>query len=385
MNSREPFSLSMLYWARARRPSRRFSLQDQDSAGPTHCRLSMNHRLSRNRLFMNRFAPILTLAVAAALLAAGCGGGSSSDLSNSDVAVVGSTHITKPQFDALMAQAKNSFKSQNRPFPKAGTQDFQTLKNQAVTLLVQQAEREEKAKDLGIEISDKQIDARLKQIKKQYFQGSETKYQTQLKKQGLTDDQVRRDIKAQLVSEAVFKKVTKNVKVTDADVHTYYTQHPQLYAQPQSRQVRHILVKSKKQADQLEAKLKAGASFAALAKQYSQDPGSKTTGGKLTVSRGQTVPAFDAKAFTLKTNQTSPPVHTQYRWHIIQALGPVKPAKTTPEKQVSDSIKQQLVQTKKNEQMTNWVNGLEKDFKGKVKYATGYTPPSTSTTATTTG
>jgi parvulin-like peptidyl-prolyl isomerase len=333
---------------------------------------------------MKRLVSILTLVVAAVLLA-GCGGGSSSGLDSSDVAVVGSTHITKAQFDALMAQAKNSFKSQNRPFPKAGTQDFQTLKNQAVTLLVQQAEREEKAKDLGVDISDKQIDARLTQIKKQYFQGSEAKYKAQLKKQGLTDEQVRRDIKAQLVSEEVFKKVTKNVKVSNADVHDYYVQHPQLYAQPQSRDVRHILVKTKKQADSIEAQLKAGGSFAALAKKYSQDPGSKSTGGKLTVSRGQTVPAFDAKSFTLKTNEISAPVHTQYGWHIIQALGPVKPAKTTPEKQVSDSIKQQLVQTKKNEQMTNWVNGLEKDFKGKVKYATGFTPPATSTSATTTG
>ena len=330
--------------------------------------------------------PILTLVAVAALLAAGCGGGSNADLGGSDVAVVGSTHITKTQFDALMAQAKNSFKSQNRPFPKAGTQDFQTLKNQAVTLLVQQAEREEKAKDdLGVDISEKQIDARLAQIKKQYFQGSEKKYLAQLKKQGLTDEQVRRDIKAQLISEEVFKKVTKNVKVSDADVHDYYIQHPQLYAQPQSRDVRHILVKSKKLADSIYAQLKAGGNFAALAKKYSQDPGSATSGGKLTVSRGQTVPAFDAKSFTLKTNEISRPVHTQYGWHIIQALSAVKPAKTTPEKQVSESIKQQLVQTKKNEQMTNWVNGLEKDFKGKVKYATGYTPPSTNTGATTTG
>jgi parvulin-like peptidyl-prolyl isomerase len=334
---------------------------------------------------MNLRLPILTLAVAAALLGAGCGGDKAS-LGGSDVAVVGSTHITKTQFDALMSQAKNSFKSQGRPFPKAGTQDFQTLKNQAVTLLVQQAEREEKAKDLGIEIDDKKIDARLRQIKKQYFQGSEKKYLAQLKKQGLTDEQVRRDIKAQLISEEVFKKVTKDVKVTDADVHDYYIQHPQLYAQPQSRDVRHILVKTKKLADSIYAQLKAGGDFAALAKKYSTDPGSKSTGGKLTVSRGQTVPPFDAKAFTLKVNELSRPVKTQYGWHVIQALGPVKPAKTTPEKQVAASIKQQLIQTKKNEEMTNWVNSLEKDFKGKVDYATGYTPPATATgTTTTTG
>lgn len=325
------------------------------------------------------------VAVSAALFAAGCGGGNAS-LAGSDVAVVGSTHIKKSEFDALLAQAKKSFKSQGRPFPKAGSQDFQALKNQAVTLLVQKAEREEKAKDMGIKVSDKKIEERLGQIKKQYFQGSEAKYKAQLKKQGLTDEQVRSDIKAQLISEEVFKKLTADVKVSATDVHEYYIQHPQLYAQPQSRQVRHILVKTKALADKLYAQLKGGADFAKLAKQYSQDPGSKSTGGKLTVSRGQTVPQFDAKAFTLKTNELSQPVKTQYGWHIIQALGPVKPAKTTPEKQVSAQIRQQLLQQKKNEEMTSWIKGLDDDFKGKVKYATGYTPPSTATTsATTTG
>ncbi len=328
--------------------------------------------------------PIAILAAVAAFVVAGCGGGTAS-LKGADVAVVGGTHITKDQFDALLAQAKKSFKSQGRTFPKAGSQDYQTLKNQAVTLLVQQAEREEKAKDMGVEVTDKKIDSRLGQIKKQYFQGSEAKYKAQLKKQGLTDEQVRRDIKAQLISEEVFKKITADVKVSDADVHDYYVQHPQLYAQPQSREVRHILVKTKTLADKIYSQLKGGADFAKLAKQYSEDPGSKTTGGKLTVSRGQTVPQFDAKAFSLKVNEISQPVKTQYGWHVIQALGPVKPAKTTPEKQVKDSIKQQLLQTKKNEEMTKWVNGLEKDFKGKVKYATGYTPPSTDTGATTTG
>jgi parvulin-like peptidyl-prolyl isomerase len=309
-------------------------------------------------------------------LVAGCGGGGSADVSDEDVAVVGSRHIDKSQFDALMAQAERSFKSQGRKFPKQGTPDYATIKTQAVTLLVQQAEREDKAADMGVDLSDEDVDKRLAQIKKQYFGGSEKKYKAQLKKQGLTDDQVRRDIRAQLISEKIFKKVTGDVNVTDAQIHDYYIQHPQLYAQPQSRDVRHILVKNKALADKLYAQLKGGGDFAALAKKYSQDPGSKSQGGKLTVSKGQTVPPFDKMAFALKTKELSKPVKTQYGWHIIQALTAVKPRTTTPEKKVKESIRQQLVQQKKNEAMTTWVNGLTKDFcKGdKVKYQVGFKP-----------
>ena len=309
-------------------------------------------------------------------LGAGCGGGGSADVSDDDVAVVGSRHIDKSQFDALMAQAERSFKSQGRKFPKQGTPDYATIKTQAVTLLVQQAEREDKAADMGVELSDEDVDKRLAQIKKQYFGGSEKKYKAQLKKQGLNDEQVRRDIRAQLISERIFKKVTGDVKVTDDQIHDYYIQHPQLYAQPQSRDVRHILVKNKALADKIYAQLKGGGDFAKLAKKYSQDPGSKSQGGKLTVSKGQTVPPFDKRAFELKTDELSQPVKTQYGWHIIQAVTAVKPRTTTPENKVKESIRQQLAQQKKNAAMTDWVNDLTKDFcKGdEVKYQVGYKP-----------
>jgi parvulin-like peptidyl-prolyl isomerase len=325
-----------------------------------------------------RALPILG---AVAALAAGCGGGGgSASLGGEDIAVVDTIHITRGQFDALLDQARRQYRQQGRPFPKAGTQDYAALKNQAVTVLVQQAEREVRAKEMGIAVSDKQVDARLKQIKQQYFQGSDKKYETQLKKQGLTDEQVRADIKSQLIAEKVFQKVTADAKVGDDEIHEYYIQHPQLYARPQSREVRHILVKKQDLADQLYAQLKSGSSFSALAKKYSQDPGSKDNGGKLTVSRGQTVPPFDAKVFSLKTHEVSKPVKTQYGWHIIEALGPIKPATTTPESQVKDSIREQLLQTKKNEKMTEWVNDTEKKLKGKIDYQAGYKPPTQTTT-----
>ena len=102
-------------------------------------------------------------------------------LQSDDVAVVGDTHISKADYDALIAQAKRSFAQQTPPrVPAQGTPEFQTIRGQAVTLLVQQAEREEKATSEGIKITEKQIDARLAQIKKQYFQNSEAKYKAQL-------------------------------------------------------------------------------------------------------------------------------------------------------------------------------------------------------------
>jgi foldase protein PrsA len=337
---------------------------------------------------MRQTKTLLLLAFAFVVLAAGCGGSSkdsSKKVPGDAIAVVNGSSIAKTEYDGLISQAKKSYKAQKRTFPKVGTSEYNVLKNQAVQFLVQRQQFEQKANELGVKVSDKQIDDRLKQIKKQYFGGDQKRYEQQLKQQGLTDVQVRRDIRAQLVQEGIFKKVTGDAKVSDADIEAYYKKNKAQYGTAESRDVRHILVSTKKLADQLYTRIKAGEDFAKLAKKYSKDPGSKNQGGKLTVSRGQTVAPFDKTAFLLPKNSVSRPVKTQYGYHIIQALSAVKPAKTTPLKDVKASIKQQLEQTKKNEAMTKWVEKTKKEFSNQTTYQVGFAPPKTATTSTTTG
>jgi foldase protein PrsA len=326
--------------------------------------------------------PVLFIALLVLGLAA-CGGGGTKDVPDNAVAVVGDVEIAKPQFDQLMDQAKRSYKQQKREFPKSGTPEYVNLRNQAMKFLVQRAEFSQEAPDLGVKIDDKKVDERLAQIKKQYFQGDEKKYKQQLAQQHLTEEQVKADIRASLTSEEIFKAVTDEVKVNDPDIEKYYNEHKDQYGQPESRDVRHILVKTKAQADKLYAELQGGADFAALAKKNSIDPGSKNQGGKLTISKGQTVAPFDQTAFLLEKGKISRPVKTQYGYHIIEPISDVKPAKTTPLKDVKEAIKQQLLQEKKNDAMQKWLKDLDKDYEDKIVYQTGYAPPKTATTATT--
>jgi parvulin-like peptidyl-prolyl isomerase len=332
---------------------------------------------------MRYLATTILLAALVAVLA-GCGGGGSSSVPSDSVAQVNGQSISQEQFNQLLAQAKKSYQTQKRKWPAAGTTEYDTLKNQAVAYLVQREEFQQEADKLGVKISDADVEKRLKQIKKQYFGGSESKYKSQLKSQGLTDAQVKEDIRAQLVQEKIFKKVTGDVKVTDTDAKKYYDQHQSQYGTPESRDVAHILVKSKKLADQLYQRVKNGEDFSKLAKKYSQDPGSKAQGGKLTISKGQTVGPFDQTAFLLPTGKFSHPIKTDFGWHIIKALSAIKPAKTTPYSKVKASIKQQLLQQKRNGAMTNWSNKLKKDFNGKISYQTGYAPATTAAAGTTT-
>jgi foldase protein PrsA len=328
----------------------------------------------------------LLLLAPLALLAASCGGGGNgSSLSPTDVAVVAGTHITRAELDRRMQQAKCSYDLQKQDFPKAGSPEYQSIQSQILQNLVQRAELAQEAPKLDVSVSAKKLEDQLKQLKKQYFGGSEKRYLTELKRQCITDAEVRNDVSANLLSDEIYKNVTADVKVSEAEAKAYYTENPQVYKQPQTRVVRHILVKKKDLADRLYAQLKSGGDFAALAKQHSTDPGSKAQGGRLTISKGQTVAEFDKTAFALKTGELSKPVKTQFGWHIIEALKATTPPKSTPFSQVKEAIRQQLLQQKRSAALQTWLEGVQKAYASKVSYATGLAPVATSTPATTPG
>ena len=328
---------------------------------------------------MKRSLALAAAALAAVtLVAAGCGG--SDEVPTNAVAVVDGSSITRASLDDLLTRAKLSYAAQKRSFPKAGTSEYQTLQTQAVAYLVQRQEYASEAEKLGIHVKDTQIAKKVDQVRKQYFSDNQAKFVQGLKAQGYTEATLREEIRSQLLTEGIYDKVTAAAKVTDADVKSYYAKNKANYSVPESRAVRHILVKTKAEADRIRAELVSGGDFAALAKANSLDPGSKDQGGKLTVSKGQTVPPFDKAAFSLETNEVSQPVKTQFGYHIIQPLAAVKAGSVTPLSQVQDQIRTQLVSQKKNDAVNEWVAKVEKEYKGKVQYAVGFEPPDTSTT-----
>lgn len=320
-------------------------------------------------------------------LAAGCGGGSGSSSSANvpadSVATVGSDSIAKSQFNLVLSAAKGTAAKRGQTFPKVGTSQYNQVRDQIVTWLVEQAELTQGGKQIGVTVAPKDVQARLTQLKQSYFGGSEKKWKAALKASGETLPEVELQVRAQVLGEKIFDKVTGGVTVTDAQVKAYYDKNKATYTTQESRHVRHILVATKAKAEQIETQLKHGASFAALAKKYSTDTTSAKKGGDLgTITKGQTVPTFDKAAFSLKTDQISQPVHSPYGWHIIEPLGPISPAKVTPFKKVQTQIRDTLLQSKKTAVMNKWTKNLKKQFSSKVHYQAGYQPTAATSSST---
>jgi foldase protein PrsA len=327
------------------------------------------------------------LVAAVALVAAACGSGSDS-VPTGAIAVVDGTDISKQDLDELIAQAKKGYESQNQDFPKAGTPEYQSIQTQYVAYLVELEELRQAAEELGVSVSEKDVDAAEKELIKTRFDGKRSEYEKALEQQGFTAEQYRENaLEVSALSTKIFDVVTKDVKVTPQEILEYYTQNQSQYGTPESRDVRHILIAekdadgkvdfeaSKAKADEIYAQLQNGADFAELAKENSADPGSKDSGGKLTITRGQTVPEFDRVSFELDKGELSKPVKTEYGYHVIEAVSEVRKAKTTSLDKVRPTIRATLLQQKRNEEMQAWVEDLKKDYEGKVSYAAGYEPP----------
>lgn len=163
----------------------------------------------------------------------------------------------------------------------------------------------------------------------------------------------RPDIKAQIavaqqtvVLRALIEDFVKNNAPSDAEVTARYNALIK-DAGGKEYHLHHILVDNEQQAKDLIAKIKGGASFEDLAKQYSKDPGSGKNGGDLDWSDPKAyVPEFaDAATHLQKGQMTDTPVHTQFGWHIIR-VDDIRDVTPPPLEQVRPQIVQQIQQEK---------------------------------------
>ncbi|MGH8149595.1 MAG: peptidylprolyl isomerase [Steroidobacteraceae bacterium] len=148
-------------------------------------------------------------------------------------------------------------------------------------------------------------------------------------------------------AELDLSQILAQTQVADQDLKAYYDKHKAEFVVPERRRARHILIavnahrtdaEALKRADDVLAKLKAGASFAALAKQYSDDTGSASQGGDLGwADRSAFVGPFANAVFSMKVGEIRGPVKSQYGYHIVELEG-IEPGKTRTLAQVRAQI-----------------------------------------------
>jgi peptidyl-prolyl cis-trans isomerase D len=174
-------------------------------------------------------------------------------------------------------------------------------------------------------------------------------------------------------------------KVDESEVKKYFDEHLSEFSNPEQRQAAHILITVSAQASAAEKSAaqakaeqilqqlkKSPASFASLAKQYSQDPGSAANGGDLGLfGRGAMVKPFEDAVFALKVGETSDLVQSDFGFHIIK-LTAIKPGKTQSLAEVKELISQRIKTQKSNDkfaELAEKFNDLVYEQSGSLKPA----------------
>ena len=278
----------------------------------------------------------------------------SAPTTNEVVAHVGADSITRKELDFAMQAMQMQMARRGSSVPPAMMAQFQ--RDMLEELINRQLVLQEGRAHPPADIDDK-VKKQMAEVEARF--GGEEAMLKALQENGVTKDDYVQRLRSELIIQSTLDQMVESqVKVKPEEVKDFYDKNPEKFVMPETVRASHILirvppgasddVKATKRA-QIEAArslVKGGDKFADVAKKTSEDPGSGAQGGDLGYfQHGQMVPEFDQAAFSLKTNEVSDIITTQYGYHIIMVTDH-KPAGKRSFDDVKVDIEKYLTTTK---------------------------------------
>jgi len=268
---------------------------------------------------------------------------------------------------ATPAPAKGQPKVTDAQLKTQCEQEYKTLRDQVIQLLIQFKWIQGQADSMGIKVSDADVKKSFDQQKKQSFP-KDADYQKFLKTSGQSQDDLLRRVKLDLLSNKIRDKVVKGKdQVSDAQIADFYNKNKARFAQPEKRDLRVVLTKTKAKAAAARAALKSGQSWKSVAKKYSIDDTSKANGGKLPAqAKGTLDKQLDEAVFSAKKNTLTGPIKTQYGYYDFVVEG-ITPASQQTLAQAKTQIKQTLSSQNQQKALDAFVKDFTKRWKAKTE------------------
>jgi foldase protein PrsA len=348
-----------------------------------------------------KLACVLAALSAGALTVAGCGDSVPSD----GVAKVGDKVITTAEFQkwlktAALSQSQGAAATtpdpprftkciaakRGQPQPGGGKptddqlrkqckQEYDQVKSQVMQFLIQAQWVVQEADKEDIKVSNAEVQRSFQDQKKQAFP-TEKAYQRFLRSSGMSQPDILFRVKLNTLQQRLTQKITqKQSKVTDADISSYYDKNRKRFAQPERRNLKVVLTKSRAKAVAAKAQLARGQSFKKVAKKYSIDQASKAQGGTLPdVAKGQQEKALDRAVFKARKGKLTGPVKTQFGWYVFEVTKVTRAAQQS-EDQAKPTIRNLLRSQRQQKTLDDWIKDFRERYRNKTTCASGYKIP----------
>ena len=306
---------------------------------------------------------VMVVLLCLAVLMLGC----NSNKTNQPVAEVNGEKVTQADFDKLYAVIKADYES-NQGVQLGNSKDKKIIDqlktNTYDNLVLQKLIRQDTTKK-GIKVDKTEVDQYISYIKESKNQTDKEGFKKFLTETKFTEAGLREYLETQQLNSKLSDKITASVSVSDTEVRKYYDENKSEFQDPGGIQIYHILVKDEKTAQGIIDKLYNGGDFAALAKEYSTDTGSKDKGGDVGIVNESTnfVTEFKTAALALKPGEiTKKPVKSQFGYHIIKA-GEKKVATQKTFDESKAEIKTKLEKEQKEKVFNEYLAKLKKEAK----------------------
>lgn len=247
---------------------------------------------------------------------------------------------------------------------------------EALNQLIIEELMHQEAKKAGISVSEKEINNRLKEIKKGYK--SDEAFNKSLSANNLDINSFKRLIEKEIAIKRIKDKAFgKAISLSEAKVKDYYEKNKEKFREPEKIRLRQILIKvppyaskeewekGRKKAEGILSQIKEGKEFAKLAKEFSDDPGREKGGDIGFIHKGRLEPYIESIAYSMKVGEMSDVLQTIYGYHIIK-LEEKKPPEDIPFPKIKEKLKKDLEQLAIEEKQTEWVKELKE--KADIKY-----------------
>lgn len=285
---------------------------------------------------------------------------------------VGDRVVTKGQLDARM-KTLHALYGVNAPVEdpaKFNSFRRDSAKAQAVTMVLQ-----DEAAERRIAIPDNTARKTLDQyLAQQLGQGPDARnaFTQILGNAGTNEHAVLDEIKQQLSVNKMFADVTRDVKVNEAELQEKFPKYADRLGVPEKRGLANIVVSSKQSADDVMNKLRSGADFGELAKQYSIDGSTRDKGGDLgVVAANQMEGQYAEAAFSAQPGKLVGPVQNKNGWNIgkVASVEPGKPANFAD---VKEQLRTLVDFDKRMGKWNQWLAGSVHN--ANIRYADDYRP-----------
>lgn len=260
--------------------------------------------------------------------------------------------------------------------PKPGEPKYDELKEAALNSLLESIWLQGLAAEWGIEATDKEVAAKLKEVKKESFK-TEAEFQEFLKKSHYTPADVSERVRLQILSEGLQNQLKENIPTpSQSEVDDYYAAAKDTqFTQKASRDVRTIVNKDRKKVEEaLEALRKdnSAKNWTKLAKKYSTDPNTKATGGlQKGLQEGTIEEPLNAAIFGTPEGQVEGPVNTKFGYTIYEVVNST-PESVQEQKAVESQIKSTLAQRAEQEYFAAFTIDFSTEWKQRTFCASGY-------------